>query len=394
MNSKVFFCLFILALSAIGCVSEFKADLPYNDEQILIVDGNIMENTEAVFYLSKSFPLDSFFNPQQAFNIDARITIIGSDGYRSLPAIYRGGGKYSIFTEELNDNVNYGIEIEYDGDTYRSALSKPLHTPEIDSISWIQPKREGPVFFRVSTHDNTTEDAKFFFWDYAENWEITPEYYTTYFLNPSTNQFYTLPSAPYYYCWKSNVSDRFLIGSTEALKENRIINHQLYQADHSGYRFTVLYCVTVNQKAISKGAYDYYQNKIQLNEETGGLFSPLPSELNGNITCITDPSKRVMGYVEVTKNVTQKRLFVYPNELSHPIGHSNCNIITNDSVLIILSESKGTYADIYWMGYRPITYLNPYDLETPSEWTIAPCTDCLAKGGAKLKPDFWPNDHE
>jgi len=394
MNSKLLFCLFILATLSVGCVSEFKADLPSNDEQILVVDGSIMENTDVLFYLSKSFSMDSLYNPSKVFDIDAVITIVGSDGSKSLPATYRGNGVYAIHTGTLDDNVKYGVQIEYDGETYQSTPAKPLFTPEIDSISWIQPQEAGPLLFRVSTHDNSTAEAKFFFWDYKEDWEITPEYFVTYFLDPKTNTFFNVFPAPYYYCWKNNVSNRYLIGSTESLKENRIINHQLYQGDQVDNRFSVLYCVTVNQKAISKGAYDYYQNRIKVNEEMGGLFSPLPSEAIGNITCITNSSKKAMGYVEVTKNTTQKRIFVYPTQITRPHYYSDCITISNDSVLTILDEMGGTYADFYARGYRPITYSSPIAFDTPSEWVLAPCTDCLAKGGTKAKPDFWPNDDQ
>jgi len=338
--------------------------------------------------------MDSSYASSDIFDINATITIIGSDGYKSSPAINQGNGKYSIDVGTLDDNVKYGIQIEYDGDTYQSTLSKPVYTPEIDSISWIQPEQNGAIYFRVSTHDDETEEAKFFLWNYVEDWEFSAAYRTTIFLDPDNNSFYTDDSAPYYFCWRNNTSNNYMIGSTESLTKNSIVNKTIYQGDPGNDRFSILYSVLVNQKAISKAAYDYYQNKIQLNEQMGGLFSPQPSEVSGNIICTTNSSKRAMGYVEVNKNTTQKRIFVSRTQITRPSIYNNCQTITNDSVLIILGEINGTYVDFYNSGYRPAGEVDLFNRSLPDDWAMKYCTDCVANGGSKNKPDFWPNNDE
>jgi len=395
MNSKVLFCL-ISVLLVTGCISEYNTKLPSYDKQILIVDGNITENSEVVFYLSLSFPMDSLYIPQENLNINAKLIMIGNNGYESAPAINSGRGVYKLNVGELDDNVEYGIRIEYDGNTYQSTLSKPILTPEIDSISWVQPENAGTIFFRVSTHDNSNE-AKFFSWSFTENWEITAEFNTTLFYDRDRNIFYSIYPAPNYYCWKSFESNTFIVGSTESLKENRIVNKPFYQNTPEDSRFSMLYCITVYQKAISKNAYDYYLNKIKLNDEMGGLFTPQPSELSGNISCITDPSKKAMGYIEISKNTSQKRIFIYPGQLTYPNTYYYCQAIANDSVNVILNENNFTYADFYMLGYRPAGSqidVRYYPEIIPAEWASASCTDCIMGGGTKNKPDFWPNNHE
>jgi len=392
MNSKLSSVLSLPAFMLMSCVSEFHAKLSSNDTQVLVIDGSIIENTDAAFYLSKSFPFDSPGVPEESRNIDAKLTIIDSNGNQSQPARNVGKGEYRISVGALDDDMAYGIEIEYDGNTYRSALSKPLRTPEIDSVSFIQPEIEGDVIIRVSTHDNT-EGTMFFIWNYTEDWEIRAKYRTTVFYNPENDSYYENWLAPYYYCWKKATSDKLLIGSTKFLGENRIINKELYRLDPADERFIEVYSVTLSQKVISQGAYEYYQDRIKLNEEMGGLFTPQPSEVNGNISCITNPSKRVMGYVETVKNTTQKRTFIFQKDISRPDVKIDCpsSIDYFDSDI-----------DRYNAGRLPAEYpilssecgcLRPnYGWERPS------CTDCRAdgyiKGGTKNKPDFWPNDHE
>ena len=378
-----------MSFLTIGCVSEYYADIPPNDTQILFVDGYIVENSDVIFYLSKSFPLHLTTIPNESLNILANLTIIGRNGYKSEPAINLGRGAYKFSVGKLEDNVEYGIQIEYNGDIYQSALSKPLSTPEIDSVSFTQNRDTGTVFFRVSTHDNSG-DTKFYLWDYIEDWEITAYYYTQIFFDLASNRFYLTDDAPYYYCWKNLKSNKFLIGSTESLNVNSIVNKQLYSCLPTDTRFSVLYSVIVSQKAISKGAFEYYQNKIVLNDEMGGLFTPQPSEMSGNITCITDPSKKVMGYVEAVKNVTQKRIFISPKDIVRPAIYPNCASITEDSLRNILREFDGTYRDAYDLGFRPIAWTPS---NTPSEWSTFHCSECTSYG-SKNKPDFWPNDHK
>ena len=410
MRSSVFWSIFILALFATGCITEYNAVLPSSDQQILIVDGCIMSDTTVIFQFSKNYPLNSSYTQPNTFNIDATVTIIGNNGYESAPATSLGNGAYSINAGTLDDNVKYGIKIVYNDDTYQSALSKPLHTPEIDSISLQQPEKNGPVGICVSTHDNNTGESEFFLWDYTENWEFDATYFTDIFFNPKDSTFYvdslylaTTYQTSYYHCWRHNDSKNYMLGSTELLNENRIINKQLYQINPAAdNRLRVLYCTTINQKAISKSAYDYYQNRIKLNEEMGGLFTPQPSNLDGNITCITNPSKRAIGYVEVTKNTVQKRLFVYPSQITSPLFSDDCQLYSLGDLIKELNldpkmSNDSIYGTLYVLGYRPALdpAMPPYPfLITPDKWSFSRCTDCRDNGGTKNKPDFWPNNDQ
>lgn len=47
------YIIYLLLLCLTGCVSEFNAQLPTSDEELLVVTGDIIANTEVVFSLSK-----------------------------------------------------------------------------------------------------------------------------------------------------------------------------------------------------------------------------------------------------------------------------------------------------------------------------------------------------
>ena len=390
MKTKIFFCFLITVLLLNGCITEFSAKLPEDYNELLIVDGNITENSEVTFHLSKSYSINSPVIPSETLNVEAKLTVISSDGYESVPATYTGMDGYRLSVGELDDNIEYGIRIEYDGNIYQSKLSKPIRSPEIDSVSFNQTENLGNVFFHLSTHDESNE-AKFYSWTYTEIWEIMSYYYTTAFF--TSTGYITIDPAPYFYCWKTVKSNKYLIGSTDRLTENRILNRLLFQCEpDDNDRFSILYCLTVYQKAISKEAYDFYLNRIKLNYEMGGLYTPQPSELYGNISCITDPSKKAMGYVEISKNISQKRIWVYPYQIKRPYNR-NCVEITHEYIKNFMAETGFDISFFLSNGYVPAGSLDQFTNE-PIIWSTANCANCVAAGGSKLKPDFWPNDHE
>ncbi len=394
MKSKVnYIIVFLCCFGFSGCVSEFNADLPSDDVEMLVVEGNIVANSQSVFYLEKSFSLNEPKIPASSLEVRAELVVVGSNGYKSDPATYLGAGKYQVGIGNLDDDQSYGIEINYNGDVYASELLPPLVTPEIDSVSWKQVEKEGMVTFHVSTHDINNK-AGFYIWNYVEDWEIKSLYETSLFFDPNTSTYYYDDSFAYLYCWKKNEINPILVGSSESLKENRIVNKQLYEQYPNDDRYSELYSVKVTQQSLTKAAYEYYSNKAKLNDDVGGIFTPQPSEIKGNIECRTNSSKKVMGFTSVLKNLSEKRIYIEKKQISRN-PTSDCDAIPASQLREYLYERQWKLIDLYLEGYRPVARISPDSEENPADaWVKEACTDCTKKRGSKTKPDFWPNDHK
>lgn len=52
----------------------------------------------------------------------------------------------------------------------------------------------------------------------------------------------------------------------------------MYAFASSNLRASYYYSTLMKQRALSKGEFEYYENKVKLSEEMGGLFTPQPSE--------------------------------------------------------------------------------------------------------------------
>lgn len=385
-RTYIYSLLFSILLAA--CVSDFNANIPLSGTNVLVVEGHIVGNSTIEFYFSKSFGLEEDAPPEGYDDVQVQLYLIGDDGSRSRPAVYEGHGIHKLEIGELNPNVAYGIEFEYDGDKYQSKLSKALYTPQIDDLNWIQPEEYGDVTFRLSTQDPNREGHAYFLWEYSEDWEVVARYSTTIFYDWKSESFYIDNTAPLTYCWNNAINKNPIVGTTENLIEKKIVNKKIFSQNSANSRFSYLYAVQVTQQSISKAAYEYYLDKIKSNSEMGGLFTPQPSEIEGNITCISDSDKKVIGFIDVTHNITSFKKFITLGEISKKPVIVECNDID-----FMAMPSPDTFYQLYMDGLRPVSYATD-PVIWGNRWVSIKCADCTYQGATKNKPLFWPNDHQ
>ncbi|MGC4023430.1 MAG: DUF4249 family protein [Cyclobacteriaceae bacterium] len=65
----------------------------------------------------------------------------------------------------------------------------------------------------------------------------------------------------------------------------------------------------VKQQALSEEAYNFWFQLQTTTQNLGGLFDPLPSQVNSNVQCESDPSKTVLGFFSGS-SVSSKRIFI------------------------------------------------------------------------------------
>ena len=144
-----------------------------------------------------------------------------------------------------------------------------------------------------------------------------------------------------------------------------------------------MYSVLVKQHAITKEEYEFLDIMKKNTELTGSVFDPQPSQLKGNIDCISNPGETVVGYVGVY-SLEEKRIFIRNADLPGWGFNSGCFEIPvgNHTDSIAQAIAGGLYATTVHT-FRP-----PNNIDT---FNVAPgvCVDCTLIGTNK-KPDFWP----
>ncbi len=365
--------LFFVIYSLQSCISEYNPTELAGNPDIIVVDG-IITNGETVVRLSKSIGInEKFSSAKHLYN--AKVYVETGNGELSEQAKMTEAGKYVIANVDLKADREYRLKIIYNEDTLVSEFLSPLHTPEIDSITWKKPAPGAAVELFVHAKD-TSNLQRFYRWTYEEIWEYTAKLYANVGINPidSSRVLYDEVNGPRnerYYCWNYKKSSSFILESSANLSDNIIRYKKIHEIPATNNRLSVLYYIIVNQYHVRKSAYDYFENQQKNIESMGSIFAPIPSEMKGNIKCINREIP-VIGFVDVAFN-TSNYLYISGDENLYESPYTFCEV------------SKEMEP-----GYLPYTF-DP--MSGDMEYAPAHCIDCLKMGGTKNKPDFWPNSH-
>lgn len=380
-KKRYIYIIAFIGLLLSACITEFTPEVSTAYSNLLVVEGEILSDDASTFYIGWTSEL-SVGKDNPTYEAYAHVTIIGDDGYESASAEYQGNGVYKLHTGSLDENVGYAVKIWANDHEYQSDFRKPMTTPAIDSLGFEQKEKAGEVDFRISTNCGDAIEPSYLRWTYEEVWETKAAYYTPFAYDPVEKAFYQF--TPNHFCWQYENQHSILIESTATYVDNTLVNHKLFSKEASeGGRFYRLYRLRVTQKRIPQDSYKYQQNKVLLNEEMGGLFTPQPSEIKSNLECITDPSRKVIGFVDVLMNTSTATVYVSSADVSSRGDVSCLQIVQGDNL-----------SQLYNAGLRPIGGLDvslsgniTYNVEG---WVLERCMDCVAAGGRLDKPEDWP----
>ena len=395
---KAFGLLSVLTvLSLAGCISEFQPVGVSDTAGILVVDGLIIDNGQTVIHLSRSIKVEDQFKTEAVYVQNAHIQLIDESNNTIAvagPQIVDGSlvpGTYVINDEiSFNAGMKYALDIRIGNSHYQSDFVSPVHTPEIDEVTW-SINEDNSMDIMVSTHD-PSNSTNYFFWRFEEVWEYTAALYARVRYDPVTKT--VIPQSingdNRYYCWHYDNSKSLLYGSSDRLSETIVKDQKIHQIPANDSRFCSLYSILVKQYAIEKEAYDYFENLQRNVDKSGSLFAPQPTETEGNLQCLSDPDEPVIGYIAIAKEVTYRQF----------IDMEKLNLFRHDNVCRLVNPD-GTDAG-FFIPTREIRDMpTAHDqgfgiyqvIGTNYRCFTSKCVDCTVLGGTKNKPDFWPNDH-
>ena len=186
-----------------------------------------------------------------------------------------------------------------------------------------------------------------------------------------------------YTCWQSYTSPNIIIGSTAKLSEDIVYLQPLTFIPQDSWKIGSRYSILVRQRALSKGAYEYFENLRKNSEQLGSIFDPQPSTSIGNIRCVNNPSEIVLGYIYSSTEV-EKRIFISRSEVPKWQYVFFCEEISVKNVPDSLEQAFGGGA-----------YLPTDDVRSSVTGIIEryvgsskSCVDCTLRGTNK-RPDFW-----
>lgn len=357
-----------------GCVSDYEPDIVNQIGGLLVVDGFITNDTTRIRLSHSVRMLDEFEEGESITN--ANVCVESDKGVVFETLDVSKDGVYTIRMGELDPAYKYRLSINWNDKEYKSEYLSPLDTPAIDSVSVESPASEKPVYICVTTHDNELEPT-YYKWSYREIWEFNADLFANAgYLNDKFYMFERHTSQNTYYCWGRDSSKVMLLATTDKLTENLIYEKELIEIPRDHDKLKILYYIEVQQNRIRKEAYEYFKN-IQRNiEQTGSIFSPIPTEVRGNIACVSDPEEWVLGYVDVTNTTIMKRFM--PELRDFYENSYDC------AKKILTGMAPDGYTYYIYSGAPTV----------PNIYAPFRCVDCTYDGrGTKNKPSWWPTDH-
>lgn len=379
MRHSLLFYSFLTML--VGCLEPYQPPAITGEVDIVVVDGFLNStDSSATVRLSHASALSSTAPPSRELNASVNIE---EDNGATYSLNETGQGNYTLNNIILDKTKKYRLHIHTQSDKeYFSDYIGLTETPEVDSITW-KPDDQGITIF-VNSHD-TEGKARYYSWNYEETWEYTASFYSNYKMVNGE----ALPRAQddrIWMCWTTKSSTEILLSSSDRLSEDVIRDFPLTFVPGNSTKISRRYSIFVEQRTLTKEAYDFWTQLKKTTENLGGLFDPLPAQVLGNIWSSSDSDEPVLGYFSGGQ-VSKKRLFIefrdLPDHLLRlreraPCQEDDINSIpiadiptTLNSVLLI--------DPIYVQGVGIVGYTT----------AVPRCIDCRLQGGVMKQPDFW-----
>ncbi len=389
---KLSIALSAMVLAAAGCVYPFDPVIENTDGR-LVVEGDIHVGSVSDFTFSRVYPIYS-----EDINVSAPIVsgyIEGEDGTRlestPVPPDEYGHGKeygsYSLRfdTTDLTSGQKYRLHFEEQssGTVYESDWIGVCPPPVIDDLSYILNEERGEMNVALSMHCN---GRSHFRWHYDEEWEYHARDWARHYYDPDSDTVKEYEDGVNtFYCWSSFQSPEIKIFSTADQVDDRFVDLEFHRIQRTEQRIMVLYHITVYLEALDEEAYKYWNNIRQNSSNQGTIFSPTPSQMQGNIHCISNPSVQVIGYVSAAEQCVAD--MYYDNAVEKFYKSPYTTPIIEEEV-----EPVDFY-EYYRRGYAVYYIVEDIGSPTVYVWTSESCVDCRKGGGTKNKPSYWPNNH-
>jgi hypothetical protein len=366
----------MMLVAAAACLEPFPPPPGTKKLDLLVVDGFLnSSNGRAEVKLSRTLALDD----GEDFPIEygAVVQVIGENGDKfTLPEIEPG--VYRTTNNNMSVGARYHLEIRtISGEIYASDQVQLTQSPQLEDLFWV---REGDgITIKLDTRDPAGA-TRYYQWLYSETWEYDAD---------RASSFYVMSGAAIPrdlderldICYRTVESSKVLVSTTSDQSGDFINDFPLVHIPAGSKKVSRLYSILVQQRALDEQGYNYWLQLQKTNENLGGLFDPLPSQVTGNIHPVTQEARAALGYFS-GGGVEERRIYINFRDLPDDILFVKRQFCPIDSIPL---NELNRYAD----GYPLI---GQYGKGLPEGYvsTTFECMDCRTEGGVLTKPSFWP----
>lgn len=375
--------VFSFLLLAVACRTPFDPEVLEQPQAALVVEGYLdTEGLASELILSRTVGIDAdtSFVPE----IGARVTLYGENGTAfSLPE--KEPGIYT-FAANVPENASYRLEIVLQsGEMFESSQMKPIITPEIIDAGFVRDEEGVEVF--VTTQGN--ENADDFLWTFEETWIYRPRIRTPYIYDSKIRDVRNRTQAEQIsLCFKTEQNPDILLETSSRFQDQVVFRKTITEIPQGDERIQERYSILISQKAIDAEAVQFWETLKRNTEDIGSIFSPLPSQISGNIKAVGDSQVPVVGQISMGV-VKQRRIYINLSDVD-PWGYLDPEF--NDCVVGLDSIPIVDYPVIFGNGsVLPARALMVGTTIIAYYPTDRRCADCTLYA-SPVVPDFWEDD--
>ena len=322
MKRVIYILLLVLAFAA--CEEIYLPDIDQMDN-VLVIEAMLRADKEVnSIYLYKS---RNFNNPDITYPRvgGATVFLIDNEGY-TLNCPETTPGIYTLFGY-LDPEKSYRLIIDLEGERYVSDMQMVPEKPRLDSVY-------ADRAYQVSV-DGTANSSDAIVKEYGVqvysdmHQRNSLSHYRFYgrkviqYLDTYDTVIEGMPETRPIYIWRSIYPKGIfnIAGPPEYSTEKSVFKHSLefFENGYTKYMPDTMsfmgWVYIIDQFGINEDSYNYYKDLNQQLGAEGRIFDPVYIQLEGNITCETDPAKVVLGNFEITTYNEARYYLFYSNVL-------------------------------------------------------------------------------
>ena len=365
MLKKSILCLAAAALLCVSCIYPFDADIPEEDQNALVVEGDIVIGGYSTVTLNNLVSLKGKAKATTSGDV-----FLEEENGATYTGTMMISGQYRIPAEGANPDSRYRLRVECDGKTYSTDWITSTAAPEIKKLSFSVD--ENKVYVLLSFD---AEDEGYAAITYQEIWYFHTEFQQMLTYDPASNAIsqITVPDLTYYYCWKKT-SYPYETFIDYSMLSGDVDSYQVLSFNRTSNKNHGDYTIKVRVRNLTEQEYRYRKNLENISSSGSSLFSPEPGDIESNIRCVSDENVPVYGYVNISKTSSATARLDGRYFKTH-----------SPSQLLILDPIDYQY--YYDRGYVPVD-MTTNDTGSGPGWGPLGCVNCVAAGGTLSKPEF------
>ena len=284
----------------------------------------------------------------------------------------------------------YTLEITtLDGKIYHSSpeiLTTNTPIQSIDPVVATNKDKGKGVQINVKSYD-PTRTSNYYRYEYEETYKIIAPRWTPFKINVTGPESIELvPNSPLTRtCYSTKKSTDIILVNTNNQAEDRV-NLPIRFIEENNYIIGHRYSILVRQYVESLGAYTFHKTMRDIASSSSILSPKQPGVITGNIKCINDSSKNVIGYFSIN-TVSSLRIFFNYSDMFPDNFAPYFNTCEDIPFLFCF---RGDSCEGETMIYNLERNLMVYNsnLATKYQLVDAECGDCTSFS-SNIIPSFW-----